>query len=166
MVEDWPEYKRARHKTRRQFLMLGAGALGASVLAGGLVALPFLRRGPYPTGPVGLKRLGDLQAHVLAAVVGVVLGAQVDPGPIVERVDRTLDALDPTLSKGMLTAFPFLEGSGFLLGGRLRPFTELPIEAQHRVFDSWSASHVLVCRQATALLRELVIVHHHGAEIA
>ncbi len=166
MAEDWPELERARRKTRRQVLLLGAGAVGAAALAGGLITLPFLRRGPYPGRPSGLRQLGDLQAHVLAATVGVVLGPHVDPDPIVRRADESIDALDPAMRKGLMAAFPFLEGSGFLLGGRLRPFTELSLEAQRQVFDSWSSSHMLVCRQATALLREMVLVHHHGAEVA
>jgi len=103
-----------------------------------------------------------MDAQVLRAVVGVVFGQDVDPDPIVERIDRSLDKVDPALRNGLTTAFPFLEGGGFVFGGRLQPFTELPPDAQAALFDRWSGSHVLVCRQTTALLEELVILHHLG----
>lgn len=159
MTERWPEYEQARRATRRQFLLLTGGAVAAMAAFGGLIATPLLRRGPYPTGPVTWSVLGDLDAQVLRAVVAVVLGADVDPEPIVERVDATLDRIDPALRQGLMASFPFLEGGGFVFGGRLRPFTELPLDSRERVFDRWASSRILVCRQTTALLRDLVVVH-------
>lgn len=129
---------------------------------GGLIATPLMRRGPYPARPSGLHVLDEGAAHVLGGVVAVFLGTDEDPLPVIRRVDATLAALDPSLRKGLLAIFPFLEGSGFLLGASLAPFSELPTDAQARVLRRWSESHVLVCRQAVASLRDLVLVHRFG----
>ncbi len=160
MAERWPEYEAARRATRRQFLLLAGGTCAVMAASGGLVITPILRRGPYPAAPTGLRILGDLEAQILRAVARITLGPDVDTEPIVEDVDATLDGLDPALRRGMMAAFPFLEGGGFVFGGRLRPFTELPRDAQERVLDRWTRSRILVCRQTSSLLQELVVVHY------
>ena len=131
----WPELDQARRLTRRKVLAL-TGAAGASmVTCAGLVALPVLRRGPYGPRPTGLLVLDTTGYHVLCAVSAVVLGDAADPDAVVRRVDETLATLDPLMRKLMLSYPALLEGGGFVAGGRLRPFTDLPATDQRQVLE-------------------------------
>ena len=163
MTSSWPEYEAARRTTRRRFILGGVLATAGVLACAGLLATPFLRQGPYPDRPSGLRVLDDLRAHVLHVVAGLVLGPDVDADAVVQRIDETLHGLALPLRRTILSMPPLLEGSGFLFGGRLCPFTELPPDGQRRVMESWAGSHVLLSRQCVATLRELVITHHLGA---
>ena len=164
MPVTWPEYEAARRKSRRRFIV-GLALAGVGTLAGvSLLATPFLRQGPYPSRPKGLKTLDDLRYHVLRAVALVILPAGADPAPALLRLDETLAGVDLHLRRALLATPTLLEGSGFLLAGRLSPFSELPADEQARVLDRWAASHLLVCREAVATMRQLVVVHHYGGQ--
>ncbi len=169
MKSDWPEYEvaaRAARTTRRRFL-LAAGAAAAAVVTGlGLTATPFLRQGPYPPRPADIDVLDDLRYHVFAAVAAVLLPSDVDPASVLRRLDATLADLEPGLRRGTLALPTLLEGSGFILGGRLLPFSELDPQQQRRVLDRWAASPLLISRQAVASLRQLILTHHYGADPA
>jgi len=159
----WPEYEAARRKSRRRFIVgLSLAGVGA-VVGAGLLATPFLRQGPYPPRPDHLRALDDLRYHVLRAVALVVLPAGDDPAPALRRLDGTLAGLNVHLRRSLLAAPTLLEGSGFLLAGRLSPFSELTADEQDRVLDRWSGSHLLVCREAVATMRQLIVIHHYGA---
>ncbi len=163
MTDRWPEYEAARRTTRRRFIVGGVLAVAGAVACGGLLATPFLRQGPYPPRPDGLKVLDDLRFHVLVVVARLILGEGVDHEAVVARIDGTLAVLPMSIRRTILSMPPLLEGSGVMFGGRLCPFTELPADGQRRVMEGWAASHVLLCRQCIATLRELVVAHHHGS---
>jgi hypothetical protein len=166
MNAPWPEYEAAAaaaRTTRRRFLLAAGAGLAAVVTGIGLTATPLLRQGPYPPRPDGLEVLDDLHHHVLMTVAALLLPAGVDPAPTLGRLDTTLAALEPGMRRGFLAVPTLLEGSGFVLGGRLLPFTELSIEQQQRVLDRWSASPLLISRQAVVSMRQLILMHHYGA---
>ncbi len=160
----WPELEAARRTTRRRVVIGLAAATASMVTCAGVVALPMLRRGPYPPHPTGLLALDAVGYHVLCAMAAALLPGRVDPDPVVRRVDETLASFDPMMRK-LIGSYPtLLEGSGLLAGGRLQPFTELPAEDQRRVLLRWSDSPVLLWRQAALTLRQLIAAHHYGAE--
>jgi len=159
----WAEYEVARRRSRRRFL--AAGLLGIVGLVAGtaVIATPFLRQGPYVPRPDGIDVLDDMRYAVLRAVALALLPGGVDPAPALARLDRTLGSLDLTLRRSLLAMPALIEGSGVLFGGQLCPFSELPTAERQHVLDRWAGSHLLVCRQAVAEMRQLILMHHYGA---
>lgn len=164
MPVNWPEYEAARRKSRRRFIIGLALAAAGTVAGAGLLATPFIRQGPYPRRPDGLQVLDDLRYHVLRAVAMVILPGGVEPEPALLRLDETLAGVDVHLRRSLLATPTLLEGSGFLLAGHLSPFSELPAAEQARILEQWATSHLLVCRDAVATMRQLVVVHHYGVQ--
>lgn len=163
MTEPWPEYEQALRTTRRR-VILGIGAFVGSVFTvSGLIATPFLRRGPYRACPASFKVLDDLDYSVLEAVARVMLGEDEYLEQTIVLVDEELSHLEHDQQQGFTAFLSFLEGSGFVLGGRLRPFSELPQDRQQEVLDRWSASSLLICRETVRVLREQLLVHRYGA---
>jgi len=159
VTRDWPEYKRALRLSRRRMVIAVGAAAASMVTCAGLVATPVLRRGPYAERPTGLLLLKDLDYAVYQALGALILGQDEDLDAVIRRIDRTLAELDPLLRRQLLSYPMVLEGSGFVGGGRLRPFTELPQADQRRVFEHWAGSHVLLWRQVATSLRQLLTAH-------
>jgi hypothetical protein len=161
--KDWPEYEAARRTTRRRFIIGGVLAAAGTLACGGLLAVPMLRQGPYPNRPDGVQVLDDLRFSVLVAVSRLLLGDTEDHEAVVRRIDTTLASLPLTARRTLLSLPPLLEGSGLLFGGPVSPFSELPHAQQRKLMEGWARSHILICRQCVATLRELVVTHGVGA---
>jgi hypothetical protein len=159
----WPEYEAARRTSRRRFIIGGVVATAGMLACGGLLAVPFLRQGPYPKRPDGLLVLDDLRYSVLLAVSRLILGDTADHEAVVRRIDTTVASLPLSARRTLLSLPPLLEGSGLLFGGPVSPFSELPQAQQRRLMEGWARSHILICRQCITTLRELVVVHGVGA---
>ena len=164
MPRAWPEYEAARRTSRRRFIIGGVLATAGTLACGGLLAVPFLRQGPYPKRPDGLEVLDDLRHAVLVAVSQLILGDAADHEAVVRRIDTTVASLPLSARRTLLSLPPLLEGSGILFGGPVSPFSELPPSQQRRVMEGWARSHILICRQCVATLRELVVTHGVGAQ--
>jgi len=163
LTEPWPEYEQALRTTRRRVILGIGGLVGGVFTCSGLIATPFLRQGPYRACPQGLKVLDDLSYTVLEAVARQVLGEDERLGQTLALVDEDLSHLERDQQKGFTAFLTFLEGSGFVLGRSLRPFSELPADRQQQVLERWSSSSLLICRQTVRVLREQLLVHHYGA---
>ncbi len=162
--EPWPEHERILRTTRRRVLLVFAGSFAASCGLGGALLAPLLRQGPYAAPGPRFAVLQPLHLAVLRAAAPHVLDAAADTESILLQADRTLAEMEPDLRHASLVHLAALENAGFALGARLRPFTELSPERQAAVLERWAGSRILVCRQTTRLLRDLLLVHRWAPE--
>jgi len=155
-------------QTRRSIIK--RGVFGAAVLALGGAGGLALRRGARVTLPAaGLKVLGLREYAVLAAVARrIVVPKPGAPTPddlnVAAECDRVLDRTDETTQVEMRQLLQLFENAlaGFLLGGRVTPFTKLDPAEQDAVLDEWMTSRLVLRRTGYAALRSLVTAVYYG----
>lgn len=147
--------------TRRTALRLALAGGGLAVVgAGGLALQPGRRREPREP----LRALGPRAFATLAAAAD-----RLCPGAppellsawelrVPEKIDATLDRLDPATAAELRQALLLLENglAGLLLHGRPRAFTALAPAAQDAVLETWRTSRFATLRKAHKALLGLV----------
>lgn len=161
-------YGLTRMLTRRSIIKRGifGGALLALAGAGGLA----LRRGAGVALPAGgLKVLGAREYAVLSAVARrLVVPKPGAPTPdalgVAAECDRVLERADETTQVELRQLLVLFENAlaGFLLSGRITPFTRLEPEAQDAVLHEWMTSRLVLRRTGYQALRALVTAVYYG----
>jgi hypothetical protein len=155
-------------QTRRSFIK--RGFFGGAVLALGGVGGLALRRGADVALPAeGLRVLGKREYAVLEAIARRVVTPQPGfPTPDEVRVaftcDRVLALADETSQVEVRQLLELFDNAlaGFLLGGRITPFTKLSSEAQDEVLREWMTSRLELRRTGYMALRTLVTSAYYG----
>ena len=155
-------------QTRRSFIKRGffGGAVLALGGAGGLV----LRRGADVAIPAGgLLVLGKREYAVLEALARRIVTPQPGfPSPDEVQValtcDRVLAMADETTQVEVRQLLELFDNAlaGFILGGRITPFTRLPPDEQDRVLHEWLTSRLSIRRTGYVALRTLVTSAYYG----
>ncbi len=161
-------YGLTRMITRRSLIKRGifGGALLALGGAGGLA----LRRGASVTLPQGgLKVLGAREYAVLEAIARrLVTPAPGAPTPdeleVAAGCDRVLDRTDETSQVEVRQLLELFDNAlaGFLLSGRVTPFTKLEPAEQDQVLNEWATSRLALRRTGFLALRALVTAVYYG----
>jgi hypothetical protein len=158
-------------QSRRGFLK--RGVFGGALLAlggGGFLALRASKKVPLP--PEGLLALDETEYAVAHA-----LGERMAPSrasfPTAEtvrvafNVDRILARADPGVcseSKQLLKLFESAL-SGFLFGGRVDPFTQLPPDEQDQVLKEWQHSRITIRRTGFEALHTIFMAAYYGSPL-
>ncbi|MBZ4416860.1 hypothetical protein [Myxococcus sp. RHSTA-1-4] len=144
--------------------LLKRGLLGGAVLALGGSGLLATREGlSLPLPPEGLKVLGPREYATLQALARRAFPPRQGwPDADTARVAFTADGLlargDPAVAKEVKQLLGLFENAlaGFLVSGRVTPFSRLSPEAQDAAFDEWRDSPLVVLRTGHHALRALV----------
>lgn len=147
--------------TRR--VVLKKGLVGGLLLALGGGGWLFARRSAATRVPSGLKVLSAREYSVVVALVlQFVPRRQGFPRPdeldTASAVDTILSMQDESARVEVQRLLLLFENAlpNFLLAGRTRPFTQLPVELQERVLLEWRDSRITLRRSGYLALRTLV----------
>ena len=149
-------------ETRRSFIK--KGLFGGALLTLGSGTALLLRRGAAVAPPAeGLKVLGLREYAVLDAVARRVIVPMpgfptVDDVRVAFKCDRILALTDETSQVELRQLLELFDNAlaGFLLGGRLTPFTKLEAAEQDEVLREWMNSRLEIRRTGYMALRTLV----------
>jgi len=145
------------------------GLLGGALLAAGGAGFLALRGGSaVPLPADGLLVFTPSQFAVLDAVARRMVRPRqgwptVDQVGVARAADRIAARVEPSAQKELQQLLGLFENglAGFLLGGRLRPFTRLEGPQQDAVLAEWRDSRISVRRTGYAALRTLVLAGYY-----
>jgi hypothetical protein len=157
---------------RRSFLKRGIfGGLLLALGGGGFLASRRSRVLPAP--PEGLLVLDSIEYAVLMSIAGrIILGGEGFP-PVQEvnvglNADRILARSDPAAAQELKQLLKLFENAlaGFLLRGRILPFTRLGVQDQEQALQQWQSSRLEICRTGFVALRTLVIASYFTSPLS
>jgi hypothetical protein len=149
--------------------LIKRGVVGGALLAAGGAGFLALRGGAtVPLPPDGLLVFTPGQFSVLDAVSRRMVRPRpgwpsVDQVGVARAVDRIASRVEPSAQKELGQLLGLFENglTGFLFGGRTRPFTLLDGAEQDRVLLEWRDSRLAVRRTGYAVLRTLVLAGYY-----
>jgi hypothetical protein len=150
-------------ETRRSFLK--KGLLGGALLAlGGALSLVFRGSRHVELPPEGLLVLAPREYGVLDAIARRIVVPMpgypsVDEVRVAFRCDRILSRTDATAQMELRQLLQLFENAlpNFLLGGRLKPFSQLEPDEQDAVLQEWRTSSLALRRTGWVAVRGLVM---------
>jgi hypothetical protein len=158
-------------QTRRS--VLKKGLLGGALLAfGGGLGLAFRSSKHVPLPPEGLAVLGMREYWVLDAIARRMIVpmpgfVSVDDARVAFQCDRILSRTDVTSQMELRQLLNLFESAlaNFVLGARVKPFSQLEPEAQDEVLHEWMTSKLAIRRTGFTALRSLVMAAYYGNPI-
>jgi hypothetical protein len=156
-------------ETRRSVLKKGLIGTALLTLGGGLgLALRSSKHVPLPAE--GLKVLGMREYWVLDAIARRFIVPMegfptVDDVRIAYQCDRILESADVTSQMELRQLLNLFENAlaNFVLGGRIKPFSQLSPDEQDAVLHEWQFSKLALRRTGFMALRSLVMAAYYGS---
>lgn len=150
--------------------VLKKGLLGGAILAlGGMGALAVRKSKSVPLPPEGLLFLGPSEYAVVSALAfqmipGVSGAPSVEEARVAFHADRTLAQAKVDAQKDFKRLLGLFENglSQFLFEFKTQPFTQLSLEEQYNVLQSWQHSRLALRRTGFIALRTLLTACYYG----
>ncbi len=149
--------------------VLKKGLFGGAILAlGGVgVALRPSRDEPLPSKPLSVVQPHEYS--VLAALARCFVPEHKDfPTPdslgLAANADAILAMTDASAQMELRQLLNLFENAlpNLIFGGRIKPFTQMPMDQQLQVLDEWRLSRISIRRTGFTALRALVMAAYYG----